>query len=92
MKPFCYPGQKTISLSAREKEVMNLLSTGLFNKEIACTLGIRTQSVCNILNIAYKKLNVKNRVEAINKYFSNSSPQMSPSRHLALSPSPPPPL
>jgi two-component system, NarL family, nitrate/nitrite response regulator NarL len=68
MRPFYYPKDKILSLTAREKEVMSLIVTGLLNKEIADTLGIRIQTVCNTLHIIYIKLNVKNRVEAVNQF------------------------
>jgi DNA-binding NarL/FixJ family response regulator len=73
MRPFYYKQDKPLSLTQREREVMNLLSAGLLNKEIANTLGIRLQTVCNILYITYIKLNVSNRVEAVNQ-FRNLTP------------------
>jgi DNA-binding NarL/FixJ family response regulator len=52
-------------LTPREKEIMTLLSKGLFNKEIADQLGICLQTVNNILYNIYQKMNVSNRIEAM---------------------------
>ena len=73
MRPFYYPRDKILPLTPREREVMSLLSTGLLNKEIAVTLGIRLQTVCNILYNTYNKLNVKNRIEAVNQFRNQIS-------------------
>ena len=57
------------SLSSRENEVLVLLSKGLFYKEIAHQLGISTGTVRQHIHHIYKKLQVQNRTEAINKLF-----------------------
>ncbi|MGR5861893.1 response regulator transcription factor [Bacillus pacificus] len=54
-------------MSQRELEVLKVLSTGAKNKEIAERLCISISTVkTHIINI-YAKLEVSNRVEAINK-------------------------
>ena len=52
-------------LTLREKEVLNLLSKGFLNKEIAAILNISENTVRNHLVNIFGKLNVTNRTEAI---------------------------
>lgn len=54
-------------LSAREHEILVQLSKGLFYKEIAHQLGIGVGTVRQHIHHIYKKLQVQNRTEAINK-------------------------
>lgn len=54
-------------LTAREKEILELIKTGLQNKEIAEKLHISPQTVRKHLENIYDKLQVNNRVEAISK-------------------------
>jgi DNA-binding NarL/FixJ family response regulator len=56
-------------LSGREHEVLTLLSKGLFYKEIAEQLHISIGTVRQHIHHIYKKLQVQNRTEAINKHF-----------------------
>ena len=54
-------------LSDREREVLEVLATGASNKEIAKTLYISISTVkSHIINI-YSKLQVANRIEAVEK-------------------------
>ena len=55
-------------LTEREIEVLVCLSNGLFYKEIAKKLFISIETVKKHIHNIYKKLNVKNKVEAINKF------------------------
>jgi len=61
------------SLSAREHEVLMLLAKGLFYKEIAHQLYISVGTVRQHIHHIYRKLQVQNRTEAINKLFGNRS-------------------
>jgi DNA-binding NarL/FixJ family response regulator len=54
-------------LTTREKEILELIKTGLQNKEIAEKLHISPQTVRKHLENIYDKLQVNNRVEAISK-------------------------
>lgn len=54
-------------LTNREKEILELIKTGLQNKEIAEKLHISPQTVRKHLENIYEKLQVSNRVEAILK-------------------------
>ncbi len=56
-------------LSAREKEILELLSRGLVYKEIAAQLFISAETVRKHVYHIYEKLHVNNRVEAVNKFF-----------------------
>lgn len=55
-------------LSEREREILELLSKGLFYKEISNQLTISIQTVKKHCFNIYKKLHVNNRTGAINKY------------------------
>ena len=51
-------------LSTREMEVLELVTTGLSNKEIAATLGISHQTVKNHVTAILRKLCVEDRTQA----------------------------
>jgi len=57
------------TLTAREQEILLLLSKGFFYKEIASQLGIATATVKQHIHRIYDKLHVANRTEAINKVY-----------------------
>lgn len=57
------------NLSAREKDVLNLLAKGLLYKEISQKLGIGFGTVRQHIHNIYEKLHVQNKTEAINKAF-----------------------
>ncbi|MBN8643272.1 MAG: response regulator transcription factor [Flavobacteriales bacterium] len=61
--------ENTQSLTIREIEILNLLSKGLLNKEVANELNISTGTVKKHVQNIYEKLHVNTRVEAVNKYF-----------------------
>jgi len=56
------------SLTDRELEMLRYLSQGLTYKEIASTMHYSEGTVKNYVSIIYSKLNVKNRMQAVNKY------------------------
>ena len=51
-------------LTAREQEVLGLLTAGLGNAEIAAELGVSTNTVKNHLYSIYRKLGVTSRGQA----------------------------
>lgn len=53
-----------IPLSPREMEILEYVTKGLINKEIARELGISQQTVKNHMTSILKKLNVKDRTQA----------------------------
>lgn len=55
-------------LSPRESEILQLLSEGLFNKEIADRLKISSATIRNHLHHIYEKLHVGCRTEAVKKF------------------------
>lgn len=67
---FQLPAQnsETKNLTAREKQVLELLSKGLLYKEIAAQLSISIDTVKRHCFNIYEKFHVSNRTEAINKY------------------------
>lgn len=56
-------------LTCREKEVLDLLSTGKYYKEIADHLFISVETVKSHCHNIYEKLHVSTRTEAVNKYY-----------------------
>jgi two-component system, NarL family, response regulator LiaR len=55
------------NISEREKEVMSLIATGLTCKQVAEKLFLSPGTVKKHLDNIYFKLNVSNKIEAINK-------------------------
>ena len=56
-------------LTKKEKVILEMLSTGLLYKEISENLLITTETVRKHVYNIYVRLQVSNRVEAVNKYF-----------------------
>ena len=52
-------------MSAREIEILNHISLGLSNKEIARALRIAPETIKWHLKNIYEKLNVNSRIEAV---------------------------
>lgn len=63
-----YGGENENPLTAREKEVMELIADGKNTKEIATELYLTTGTIRNYISIILDKLNVSNRVEAIKRF------------------------
>lgn len=57
------PQRKTYGLTARELEVVNLITEGCTNKDIAKTFGISEETVKRHLTNIFNKLGVGNRLE-----------------------------
>ena len=58
-------------LSEKERHVLELVSEGFLNKEIANKINLSIDSVKKITQHIYEKLEVRNRSEAVNKYLSH---------------------
>ncbi|MGH7975206.1 MAG: response regulator [Limisphaerales bacterium] len=59
---------KTVELSPREREVLELLARGYLYKEIAEMLKISVQTVNTYIRRIYEKLHVRSRAQAVAKY------------------------
>ncbi len=55
------------ALTLREQEVLDLMATGMRDKEIAAQLGISNNTVRTHIRHIYEKLQVQGRVEAVRK-------------------------
>ena len=60
-----------VELSSRENQVLELISKGKINKEIANILGCSESTIKQHNVKIYKKLNVNNRTEAMLKYLES---------------------
>lgn len=58
------PDEHFIPLSPREMEILQFVTQGMSNKEIASRLGISQQTVKNHMTSILKKLNVEDRTQA----------------------------
>jgi DNA-binding NarL/FixJ family response regulator len=58
------PNEHYVPLSPREMEILEFVTNGLSNKEIAKKLGISQQTVKNHMTSILKKLNVQDRTQA----------------------------
>jgi DNA-binding NarL/FixJ family response regulator len=54
-------------LTLREQEVLQLISQGLANKQVALTLGLSEHTIKFHLSALYAKMNVSSRTEAIKR-------------------------
>ena len=66
------PTDVTAELTAREKEVLELLAGGATPKEVAAKLNISWQTVRNHIRFIYDKLHVHTRTDAVLKYLGHS--------------------
>jgi DNA-binding NarL/FixJ family response regulator len=60
--------KKSSTLSKRQEEVFNLIKVGNSNQSIATELGLTIPTIKMHVSAIFKKLNVKNRTEAVAKY------------------------
>ena len=58
------------NLNSREIQVLNYISEGLLNKEIAEKIFLSVDSIKKITQAIYEKLQVRNRSEAIKKFLN----------------------
>jgi DNA-binding NarL/FixJ family response regulator len=63
------PERAHVVLSAREREILDLLSQGLSNKEIGAKLNLSQFTVRNHLAKVFEKLHVRSRTEAVMAYL-----------------------
>ncbi len=63
--------EKVVGLSAREEEILVLLSKGYSNKLISDQLGLSIDTVCSHLKRVYQKMHVNSRTEAVIRYLAS---------------------
>jgi two-component system response regulator DevR len=63
--------QRRESLSARERQVLELVGAGVRDDEIAGRLGIARSTVAMLLRSSMAKLDARTRVEAVAKVDGN---------------------
>jgi DNA-binding NarL/FixJ family response regulator len=68
-QPIAHASPEVATLTAREREVIELIAKGRMEKEVAATLFISVKTVKTHISNIYAKLQVRTRVEALNKYF-----------------------
>lgn len=61
---------EAVRLSQRETEVLDLLSKGFVNKEIADQLSLSVETIRSYLKNIYEKMHVHSRAEAVAKYIT----------------------
>ncbi|RYD18453.1 MAG: response regulator transcription factor [Verrucomicrobiaceae bacterium] len=61
---------EVVRLSQRETEVLDLLSKGFVNKEIADRLSLSVETIRSYLKNIYEKMHVHSRAEAVAKYIT----------------------
>jgi DNA-binding NarL/FixJ family response regulator len=61
--------QKDVYLTGREKEIVRCIARGLKNKEIGDQLFISEKTVKTHINNIFRKLEVENRLQAVNKVY-----------------------
>jgi DNA-binding NarL/FixJ family response regulator len=66
--------EDTVRLSAREEEVLVLLSKGYSNKEIAESLTLSVDTIRSHLKHIYEKMHVRSRTEAVAQYMHSRMP------------------
>ncbi|MFE9258900.1 response regulator [Streptomyces sp. NPDC006879] len=66
---------KSYGLSSREEEIMDLIATGMSNREIASTCFISEKTVKNHINSIFAKLDSANRSEAISRWLGTARTQ-----------------
>lgn len=72
--PQTAPTDATVAaLTAREREVLELLASGATPKEVAAKLNISWQTVRNHIRFIYDKLHVHTRTDAVLKYLGHST-------------------
>jgi DNA-binding NarL/FixJ family response regulator len=67
------PDSVVAELTAREREVLELLAAGATPKEVAAKLNISWQTVRNHIRFIYEKLHVHTRTDAVLKYLGRNT-------------------
>ncbi len=59
------PGPQARALTARERDVLSLITAGLPNRDIAARLGLSLNSVKTYIRTAYRKIGAERRTQAM---------------------------
>ena len=73
--PVPEPAAAEDPLTAREKQVLQLLAEGQLYKEIAETLQVSVPTVCTHIRRIYEKLHVRSRAQAVARFLKQSGGQ-----------------
>jgi DNA-binding NarL/FixJ family response regulator len=79
----------SVTLTARQRDILRLLQEGLDNQSAARRLGLSVKTVENHLTRLYRQLGVKSRLEAVN-YTMQHPEVLGVSGHSTMHRSPPP--
>jgi DNA-binding NarL/FixJ family response regulator len=77
LKPIGGSSEKTIQFTSREKEILYYLAKGMTNKELSAVTHSSVDTVKTHLRNIFRKLDVKNRCQAVtqcSKYISHINP------------------
>jgi ATP/maltotriose-dependent transcriptional regulator MalT len=66
-EPAAAPASGALTLSGREREVLERIADGATNREIALALHLSPHTVKEHTSALYRKLDVRNRAEAVQK-------------------------
>jgi DNA-binding NarL/FixJ family response regulator len=82
------PSGQAGQLTPREREILELLTQGLSDKEIACRLDISFDTARHHLRHIYEKLHVRCRTEAAMLYLRQAGPRSATPQPVALAGAP----
>jgi DNA-binding NarL/FixJ family response regulator len=60
-------GEDAAGLTSRQLQILPLLAEGMPNKRIAATLGVTEGTVKQHLKDLFRRLNARNRIQAVNE-------------------------
>jgi len=64
------PANRPVRLTRRERDVAHLVAQGKSNRQVADRLGLREQSVKNLVSVIMRKLNCENRVQVALQFMA----------------------
>ena len=70
------PGASAFLLTARERQILDLLLHGLSARAIARSKGLHAQTVKNYVTTIYQKLGVADRAELIEEWGQTTCPDV----------------
>ena len=67
---------RPIKLTKRQIDVVRLLSEGMSNRKISQVLGLKEQSIKNLVSGAMKNLQAENRTQLVLRYLEMAGPEI----------------